>query len=58
VSYCRDSRLVDLDDPLEGRAENAPLRAISISAPHLIDRTVERCDDDRIAGLVQALMSA
>ena len=42
----------DLADPLDGMAQNYLTCPISISAPQVIDKIVEHCDDYHIDGLI------
>ena len=52
MGFWHEPQVIDLDDPLDGMAQNYLTCPISISAPQVIDKIVEHCADYQIDGLV------
>ena len=52
MGFWHEPQVIDLDDPLDGMAQNYLTCPISISAPQVIDKIVEHCEDYNINGLI------
>jgi benzoyl-CoA reductase subunit B len=52
MGFWHEPQVIDLDDPLDGMAQNYLTCPISISAPQVIDKIVEHCEDYSIDGLI------
>lgn len=52
MAFWQEPQVIDVNDPLEGMAINYLSCPISISAPQIIDKVVEHCEDYKIDGLL------
>ena len=52
LGFWQEPQVIDLNDPLDGMAQNYLTCPISISAPQVIDKIVDHCVDYEIDGLL------
>ena len=52
MGFWHETEVIDLNDPLDGMAQNYLTCPISISAPQMIDKVIEHCEFYEIDGLV------
>ena len=52
LAFWQEPQVIDVNDPIEGMAENFLSCPISISGPQVIDKIVEHCEDYSIDGLL------
>lgn len=52
LGFWHEPQVIDLQDPLDGMAQNYLTCPISISAPQVIEKIVEHCEAYRIDGLI------
>lgn len=52
LGFWQEPQVIDLDDPLDGMAQNFLTCPISISAPQVIDKIVAHCEEYEIDGLL------
>jgi benzoyl-CoA reductase subunit B len=52
LGFWHEPQVIDLDNPLDGMAQNYLTCPISISAPQVIEKIVEHCENYEIDGLI------
>lgn len=52
MGFWHETEVIDLDDPLDGMAQNYLTCPISISAPQIVDKIVEHCEYYELDGLI------
>lgn len=52
LGFWHEPQVIDLEDPLDGMAQNFLTCPISVSAPQMIDKIIEHCQEYEIDGLI------
>lgn len=52
LGFWQDYQVIDVNDPIEGMAMNFLTCPISVSAPQMIERIIEHCEEYRIDGIL------